>query len=65
VVGRKTENLKENYKREESRNCQNLIGSLQTLTIKGKAVPLQAWTGPEGSQEVKFPRFRDDGTGWW
>jgi len=32
-VGRKTENLKENYKREESRNCQNLIGSLQTLTM--------------------------------
>ena len=31
---------------------------------KCKAVPLQAWTGPEGSQEVKFPRFRDNGTGW-
>ena len=32
---------------------------------KGKAVPLQAWTGPEGSYEVKVPRFRDNGTGWW
>jgi hypothetical protein len=33
--------------------------------IKGKSVPLQAWTGPEGSQEVKVLRFRDNGTGWW
>jgi len=32
---------------------------------KGKAVPLQAWTGPEDSQEIKVPRFRDNGTGWW
>ena len=30
---------------------------------KGKAVPLQAWTKPDGSQEVKVPRFRDNGTG--
>ena len=32
---------------------------------KGKAVPLQAWTGPKGSQEFKLPRFHDNGTGWW
>ena len=32
---------------------------------KGKAVPLQAWTGPKGSQEVKVPGFRDNGTGRW
>jgi len=30
---------------------------------KGKAVPLQAWTGPEGFQKVKVPRFRNNGTG--
>ena len=29
---------------------------------KGKSVPLQAWTGPEGFQEVKVPRFHDNGT---
>ena len=45
-------------------------------TSKGKAVPLQAWSGPEGSrmlrflewprgfQEVKVPRFHDNGRGW-
>jgi len=32
---------------------------------KGKAVPLHAWTGPEGSLEVNDPRFHDNGTGWW
>ena len=30
---------------------------------KGKAISLQAWTGPEGSREV--PRYRDNGTRWW
>jgi hypothetical protein len=24
---------------------------------KGKAVPLQAWTGPEGSRSLRFPDF--------
>jgi hypothetical protein len=31
---------------------------------KGKAVPLQAWNGPEGSG-IKVPRFHDNGIGWW
>jgi len=31
---------------------------------KGKAVLSQAWSGPE-FQEVKVPRFHDNGTGWW
>jgi len=26
-------------------------------TGKGKAVPLQAWTGPEGSSKLRFPDF--------
>ena len=26
-------------------------------TIKGKAVPLQAWTGPEVSRKLRFPDF--------
>ena len=24
---------------------------------KGKAVPLQAWKGPEGSRKLRFPNF--------
>jgi len=37
------------------------LGSTQRLTEmgkgKGKAVPLQAWSGPEGSRMLKFPDF--------
>jgi hypothetical protein len=29
------------------------------VTGKGKAIPLQAWTGPWGFQEVEDPRFHD------
>jgi len=28
----------------------------------GKAIPLQAWTGPEGSRSVKLPDFMTIGT---
>jgi hypothetical protein len=30
---------------------------------KGQAGPLLEW--PRGFQEVKVPRFHDNGTGWW
>jgi len=30
--------------------------------IKGKAIPLQAWTGPEGSRRLRLPDFKTDGT---
>jgi len=37
------------------------VGSTQPLTEmskgKGKAVPLQAWGGPEGSRKLRFPDF--------
>jgi len=31
-------------------------GKLQ-IEVKGKSVPLQAWTGPEGSRKLRFPDF--------
>ena len=34
------------------------INRLQcTGKAKGKAVPLQAWSGPEGSRKLRFPDF--------
>jgi hypothetical protein len=27
------------------------------LYLKGKAVPLQAWSGPKGSRKLRFPDF--------
>jgi len=42
---------------------------LQCLETRGKnkiqQVPLKAWSGPLGFQEVKVPRFHHNGTGWW
>jgi hypothetical protein len=29
---------------------------------KGKAIPLQAWTFPEGSRKVRLPDFKTIGT---
>jgi len=29
---------------------------------KGEAIPLQAWTGPEGSRGLSFPDFMAIGT---
>ena len=29
---------------------------------KGKAIPLQAWTGPEGSRRFRLPDFKTVGT---
>ena len=28
-----------------------------TFTEEGKAAPLQAWSGPEGSRKLRFPDF--------
>jgi hypothetical protein len=37
-------------------NLIQIIG-LQAMKGKGKAIPLQAWTGPEGSRKLRFPDF--------
>jgi len=31
---------------------------VQWLRKKGKAIPLQAWTGPEGSRRLRLPDFK-------
>jgi len=32
------------------------------MAVKGKAVPLQAWTGPEVSSRLRLPDFKTVGT---
>jgi hypothetical protein len=35
---------------------------MQLVSIyKGKAIPLQAWTGPEGSRRLRLPDFKTIG----
>jgi hypothetical protein len=33
-----------------------------TMVIKGKAIPLQAWTGLEGFRRLRLPYFKTIGT---
>ena len=40
-------------------NEKNLI---DLSGVKGKAIPLQAWTGPEGSRRLRLPDFKTIGT---
>jgi hypothetical protein len=59
-----------NFKEKRSRNTERKYESFKIQQrskrkVKVKPVPLQAWTGPEGSRKLRFPRFRDNGTGWW
>jgi len=35
---------------------------VQTRKEKVKAIPLQAWTGPEVSKRLRFPDFKTIGT---
>jgi len=38
--------------------CYNNINSQLDVTVKKvNGVPLQAWTGPEGSRKLRFPDF--------
>jgi hypothetical protein len=32
------------------------------IMVKGKAIPLEACTGPEGSRRLRFPDFKTIGT---
>jgi hypothetical protein len=31
---------------------------METVKGRGKAIPLQAWTGPEGSRRLRLPDFK-------
>jgi len=36
-----------------------------TVKVKGQAVPLEAWTGPERSRRLRFPDFKTISTLRW
>ena len=46
---------------EPSKSNENQ-GELDRKVKKGKAIPLQAWTGPEGSRRLRLPYFMTTGT---
>ena len=44
---------------------RNVEHNFTFWTQKGKAIPLQAWTGPEGSRRLRLPDFKTFGTYRW
>jgi len=46
--------------RESKRNPK--VDYNKILRGKGKEIPLQAWTGPEGSRRLRLPDFKTIGT---
>jgi len=57
--------IKQNYLWETRERQQHKFISKIDGYLKGKAVPLQPWSGPEGSRKLRFPDFmttaQDDG----
>jgi len=55
--------LREGYGFDEGRRREGcafrmiLTDITWTCKVKGKSVPLQAWSGPEGSRNLRFPDF--------
>jgi len=49
-----------------SLDAGKILNFIITYMCKGKAVPLQAWSGPSGSRKLRFPDFmttaQDGGT---
>jgi len=42
--------------------CTGLLYPQEIYLVKGKAIPLRAWTGPEGSRRMRLPDFKTIGT---
>jgi len=53
----------------ENQQQYSLVAVIAVVTVrtgkgkdKGKAIPLQAWTGPEGPRRLRLPDFKTIGT---
>jgi hypothetical protein len=38
-------------------NCRLIGDRLRRIPVKGKSVPLEAWSGPEVSRKLRLPDF--------
>jgi hypothetical protein len=57
----------ENIQHKEKKCLQNILSPIQinVLISKDKAIPLQAWTGLEGSRRLRLPDFKTFGIWKW
>ena len=53
------------YNTEYFENWKLKNGIFQMISKERQSSPVTGLEWPRGFQEVKVPRFRDNGTGWW
>ena len=46
-------------------NIQDIPSLTDQIHIEGKAIPVQAWAGPDGSRRLRVPHFEIIGTQRW
>jgi hypothetical protein len=46
------------YRRQPLTPPSHIVTLHIHFSLKGKAIPIQAWTGPEGSRRLTFPDFK-------
>ena len=46
-------------------DCNTPLSEILRLNSYVKSSPVTGLEWPRGFQEVKVPRFYDNGTGWW
>jgi hypothetical protein len=59
-VNSKTNGHKKVLKRMNKKKCYTC--TQWNVIVKGKAIPLQAWIGPEGSRRLRLSDFKTIGT---
>ena len=47
---------------KQARRLKLVMTKYKKPQVKGKAIPLQAWTGPKGSRRLRLPDFKTIGT---
>ena len=65
MIKKNQKNIKEYDKRKRVEDiqpppvydCPSLSITILYSKVQGKSVPLQAWGGPEGSRNLRFPDF--------
>ena len=57
IIQRKEKKDKREDKLGRKRKGKSESGKESWKIVKSKAIPLQAWTGPEGSRRLRFPDF--------
>jgi hypothetical protein len=50
------------FRERRGNESRSLLGLNGSVSVKDKAIPLQAWTGPEVSRWLRLPDFETIGT---